>query len=283
VLQRITHPNGVVTWRSPLLHSIGVVHAFSTRIGGISSGPFAALNLGNPGEGEKDSEENLRENYRRLQEALGCAGVMRAWVRQVHGRNVELLEREPEGEYGETLEAEVRDRFSGQLAADAIVSAEPVLLTIRVADCVPVLLASGDGRIVGAAHAGWRGVAGNVAEKTIRAMREIGAREIIAAIGPAISRDNFEVGAEVAEEFGRQGLGAAVRQGAGGEKPHVDLQAAIRRQLERAGVARVDGNELCSYRDAGDFYSHRRDAGRTGRMAGVIMARVPAASLRGAD
>jgi len=209
----------------------------------------------------------------RLQVALGCPEALRAWVRQVHGRNVELLEREPEGEYGETLEAEVRDRFSGQLAADAIVSAERVMLTVRVADCVPVLLASADGRVVGAAHAGWRGVVGNVVEKTIRAMSEAGAREILAAIGPAISVENFEVGAEVAEEFARQGSGAAVRAGAGGGKPHIDLQGAIRVQLERAGVKRVDGNEVCTYRDAGEFYSHRRDAGKTGRMAGIIMAR----------
>lgn len=274
MLQRIVHFNGVVTWQSPLLNAAGVVHGFSTRVGGVSSGPFGSLNLGNPGEGEKDSEENLRENYRRLQEALGCADAMRAWVRQVHGRNVELLEREPEGEYGETLEAEVRDRFSGQLAADAIVSAEPVLLTIRVADCVPVLLASADGRIVGAAHAGWRGVVGAVVEKTVRAMLETGAHgAITAAIGPAISPANFEVGSEVAEEFRRQELGAAVQNGAAGSKPHVDLQHAIRIQLKRSGVTQIDGNDLCTYRDAREFFSHRRDNGKTGRLSAVILAR----------
>ncbi len=204
---------------------------------------------------------------------MGCENSLRAWVWQVHGRNVELLEREPETEYGETLEAEVRDRFSGQLAADAIVSPEPVLLTIRTADCFPVLLASADGRIVGAAHAGWRGVVGNVVEKTVRAMRETGAGEIIAAIGPGISADHLEVGPEVAEEFTRHDLAAAVRPPRDGGKPHVDLQAAILLQLQCAGVTRVDGNELCTFRDAAEFYSHRRDAGRTGRLAGVIMAR----------
>jgi YfiH family protein len=274
MLQRMVHGNGVVTYQSPLLAGAGVIHGFSTRVGGVSQGVFASLNLGNPGEGEQDSAEHLRENYARLQGALGCPERLRAWVRQVHGRNVVLLEREPEGEYSEMLEAEVRDRFSGQLAADAIVSAEPVLLTIRVADCVPVLLASADGRMVGAAHAGWRGVVGNVVEKTLRAMREAGAEgEIVAAIGPAISLEHFEVGGEVAEEFARQDLAAAVQAGISGAKPHVDLQAAIRTQLERAGVGRVDGNDMCTFRDAAEFYSHRRDAGKTGRMAAVVMAR----------
>ena len=75
-----------------------VPHAFSTRIGGISAEPFAALNLGNPSEGPQDSRENIAENYRRLHAAIGCETTPRAWVRQVHGRRVELLEREAEGE-----------------------------------------------------------------------------------------------------------------------------------------------------------------------------------------
>ncbi len=170
MLERVVHVNGVVTYQSPLLRAAGVVHGFSTRIGGVSEGVFASLNLGNPGgEGMRDLEGNIVENILRLQAGIGVGGMMRAWVRQVHGRSVEMLEREPEGEYGETLEAEVRDRFSGQVSADGLVTnVGGVLLTIRVADCVPVLLATEDGRIVGGAHAGWRGVVGNVVGKTVR-------------------------------------------------------------------------------------------------------------------
>jgi polyphenol oxidase len=279
MLQRTTHPHGVVTYQSGLLHHGQVRHAFSTRIGGVSSGPFAALNLGNPSDSpEQDSSSNIAENYRRLQEALHCPKhTLRAWVRQVHGRSVELIEREPENEYGETLDAEIRDRFSGQISADALVCLVPnVLLTVRVADCVPILLASADGGAVAAIHAGWRGVVGNIVEKTVRTLHESGfpPADLLAAIGPAISAEHFEVGPEVAEEFTRQNLASAMlTPTATRPKPHIDLQAAIRLQLERAGITQIDTNDLCTFGDSAEFFSHRRDHGTTGRTAGVIMCR----------
>jgi YfiH family protein len=155
-------------------------------------------------------------------------------------------------------------------------------LTVRVADCVPILLASDNGRVVAAVHAGWRGLVGGVIGKSLRAMHEAGGDEarpeqVVAAIGPAISGENFEVGEEVAAEFARMGLREAVVEAAVGAKagkPHVDLQRAAYMQLAGAGVLRIDGNELCTYRDAGEFYSHRREHGRTGRMAAGIMSGV---------
>jgi YfiH family protein len=280
MLERVVHLNGLVTYQSPLLQEIGVTHAFSTRVGGMSEGPFASLNLGAVGnESQRDTEANIAGNYRLLMEALECPpGTLRAWVSQVHGRMVELIEREPENEYAETLEAEVRDRFSGQLSADALVSSVPeVLLTIRVADCVPILLASRDGRFVAAVHAGWRGVVGNVTAKAVRTLHEAGGEHatpgrLVAAIGPCISPTHFEVGEEVAAEFYQQGLETTV-QPRPGAKPHIDLQEAVRLQLERAGVTTIDTHELCTYRDGTDFYSHRRDHGITGRMAAVIRPR----------
>jgi polyphenol oxidase len=284
MLQRTQHPNGVVTYQSPLLQSAGIPHAFSTRIGGISRGTDAmydSLNFGNPSEGitesERDPQENIHDNFRRLQTAIGIPNIPRAWVKQVHGRYVELLEREPESEYAETLEAEIRDRWSGQMSADGMVAAVPgVLLTVRVADCVPILLASGDGRIVAAVHAGWRGIVGDIAGRAIRVMIEAGAKpqQIFAAIGPGISAEHFEVGQEVADTFTQQNLAHAVIPASESRpKPHIDLQAAIRTLLERAGVTQIDGNELCTHRDSHAFFSHRREKGRTGRMVGVIAAR----------
>jgi len=284
MLERVVHESGMVTYQSPLLAGAGVVHAFSTRIGGVSDGPFVSLNLGvagKPEETQRDTASNIATNYRLLQKALGCSSTMlRAWVSQVHGRMVELIEREPESEYSETLEAEIRDRFSGQLNADAIVSIVPgVLLTIRVADCVPILLASPDGRVVGAVHAGWRGVVGNVTAKAVRTMHEAGGdgaapAKLLAAIGPCISAEHFEVGEEVAKEFQQQGLGETILTPAReGDRPHIDLQAAVKLQLQQAGVASIDLHELCTYRDDKEFFSHRRDNGITGRMAGVITAR----------
>lgn len=262
-----------MTYQSPLLNAAGVRHAFSTRHGGVSAGPFTSLNLGNPQlPGPQDDLANLQQNYDRLQQAVGLAGARRAWARQVHGRAVEMLEREAYSEYGETLEAELRDRFSGQLSADGLVTDTPgVALTIRVADCAAILLASTDGRIVAALHAGWRGVVGNIAERGVRVMTELGAKpaDIVAAIGPCISTQHFEVGPEVAETFVQNDLAAAVHHDVG-PKPHIDLQHAIALQLNRAGVLRVDTNDLCTVRDATDFYSHRRDNGNTGRLAAII-------------
>lgn len=276
-LKRVEHASGVVVYRSPLLEAVGVAHGFSTRVGGVSGGEFGTLNFGNAAGAEKvDRQENISENFLRLQEAVGAEGLPRAWVKQVHGRGVEVLEREPEGEYGETFAAELRDRFSGQMAADGMVSVVPgVLLVIRVADCVPVLLASGDGKVVGAVHAGWRGVVGDIVGRAVRVFGELGVKagEMVAAIGPCISGEQFEVGEEVAEAFVAAGLGESVVRREEWVKPHVDLQGAVRGQLERAGVVRVDGNSLCTVRDAGEFFSHRREEGRTGRMVGAIAGR----------
>jgi polyphenol oxidase len=273
MFERISHPNGIVTWQSSLLRALAVPHAFSTRHGGVSFIPFDSLNLGNPSTCEtQDSNDHLLENYRRLQQALGIPHLPRAWVRQVHGRSVELLEREPENEYAESLDAELRDRFSGQIAADALVSAVPkVLLTIRVADCVPILFTSNDGKLVAAAHAGWRGVVGNIVAKTLRTLHEAGTapHHVTAAIGPCISATHFEVGEEVAAEFTNQGLADAIRP-IPNQKPHIDLQHAVRAQLQNAGVTAIDTHPFCTFRDAEDFYSHRRDNGITGRMAAVI-------------
>jgi copper oxidase (laccase) domain-containing protein len=92
---------------------------------------------------------------------------------------------------------------------------------------------------------------------------------LLAAIGPCISRFHFEVGDEVATEFGRQDLASAIHA-ASGSKPRIDLQAAVKLQLERAGVTAIDTHELCTFRDQAEFFSHRRDHGLTGRMAAVI-------------
>ncbi len=285
MLERVNHANGVVTYQSPRLRTAGVVHAFSARVGGVSTAPFNSLNLGNPtpaaGKVAPDAAEHLAENYRRLEEAVGAAGFPRAWVKQVHGTRVELVEAEPESDYSETLESLIRDRFQGQLEADALITWQRnVLLAVRIADCVPILLASADGATVAAVHAGWRGVANGILTKTLRALGElgIGPDRTIAAIGPHISVEHFEVGPEVAWEFKQVGLGDAIvppAVGGGGGKQHVDLQRALLMQLDAAHVIQVDTAEFpacCTVSNAADFFSHRRDHGETGRMAAVIGA-----------
>lgn len=220
------------------------------------------MNLGNPsGVSEQDDEGRIEENYRRLQGAIDVGGRERCSVHQVHGPVVVRV-----------VEGRTHDR---KQKADALVTTDSSrVLSVRVADCVPVLLASEDGKAVAAVHAGWRGV---VTGAVLAAMKEMGVegKRLSAAVGPSIGQEAFEVGPEVVAEFYRVfGKTAPLRVREDG-KGHVDLKEAIRRQLLGAGVSddRIDVTDRCSYRDASEFFSHRRDKGVTGRMAAMIGAR----------
>ncbi|HEV7301465.1 MAG TPA: peptidoglycan editing factor PgeF [Tepidisphaeraceae bacterium] len=266
MLQRITAANGVVYYQSPLLAQAGIPHGFSTRIGGISRRPFDSLNLGNPnGCAVQDDEAQISVNYERLHSAVGLAERRRCWVHQVHGAALQIVED------GET--------FQNSQKADALLTSDPrAALSIRIADCVPVLLATADGQHVAGVHAGWRGVIGGAVPVAVAALRERTADQaIIVAIGPSISGAAFEVGPEVADEFTRAfGSRAPVSVPNAGGKPYVDLRAAIVLQLLDLGVdeAAIDVTDRCTVRDADEFFSHRRDNGVTGRMAALIGTRV---------
>jgi len=263
MLQRQISGDGVVTYVSPLLREIGVPHAFSTRLGGVSAKPFDSLNLGNPnGCAIQDPREHIRENYRRLKRAAGCDGRDLLWLHQVHGGVVVRVAR--------------GGGHDNDAKADALVSddAERVL-SVRVADCVPVLLSGDDGRVVAAVHAGWRGVVAGVVSEAMKELVQTSGVEpgrVAAAIGPSIGFDAFEVGPEVLEEFERVfGAAAPIRLRDDG-KGHIDLHEAIRIQLRAAGVreSRIDTTNRCTYRHVDEFYSHRRDNGVSGRMAAII-------------
>jgi YfiH family protein len=154
--------------------------------------------------------------------------------------------------------------------ADAAVTRCPgVVLAVLHADCLPVLLCSDDGAVLGAAHAGWRGLAAGVVEATIDAMRVPGER-VMAWLGPAAGPTNYEVGDEVRAAFVDGDAGAAAAFVATRpEHWRVDLYALARRRLARLGVARVHGGGRCTIGEPNAFFSHRRDA-RTGRMASLI-------------
>ena len=165
---------------------------------------------------------------------------------------------------------------------DAILTTQGgIAVCVRVADCVPILLAArvaaaGRGRTVGVAavHAGWRGVVAGVVARSIGALCEACGTtpsHLVAAVGPSIAVEHVEGGDEVAVAFDQAGLAEAVdRQPR--IRPHVDLRAAVVRQLTDAGLLSdaIDVSDRCTWRDAGEFFSHRRDKGRTGRMAAVI-------------
>ena len=261
MLLRETSDAGVAYYMSPLLRSAGVPHAFSTRIGGVSPPPFDSLNLGNPnGCPIQDDYERIWENYRLLHRAAGCAAGRPCRVHQIHGSRVVRVHA------GEEMDTSVY--------ADALVSDDPSrVLSVRVADCVPILLARRDGLAVAAVHAGWRGTVAGVVPAALADLAGMApARDFIAAIGPCIGFDAFEVGLEVLDEFRRVFGPEAPCRGAPNGKGYVDLRSAIASQLIALGMPaeQIDLTDRCTIRDREEFFSHRRDQGVTGRMAAII-------------
>lgn len=261
---------------SPLLAQVGVPHGFTTRLGGVSGGVFESFNFGNPSDlppADRDPPANIHQNWARLLGHLHAAGREVVQVHQVHGDAVHVVH----------LGGPSHIATDGHnTKADAIVCDDPArVVGIRVADCCPVLLSTADGSLVAAVHAGWRGVIADVLTRTVEAMVHVGAirpREIVAAIGPCIGPDTFEVGAEVAEQFRvKFGSGTSLVAPHSGGQHTIDLKAALREQLLGAGVlgSMVDTRSECTVSAIGSdgrplFFSHRRDRGLTGRMVGVI-------------
>jgi YfiH family protein len=267
MLETVTHAGGLVTYRSTLLAQVPVPHAFSTRIGGVSDVPFDTLNLAHIGSKATlvatDDPTRIDRNYELLLGALDCGGYARAWVHQTHGRAVARI---------------TASNVHVHEDADAMVSdCRRVALSVRVADCVPILIATSSGAVVAAVHAGWRGIVAGVIAATVAVFQDqykAAPADLVAAVGPCISSAHFEVGEEVVQAFANVGLHAAVLRRTG-DKPHVDLAAAAAHQLIAAGLARtvIDRTDHCTFRDAKLFFSHRRDAGNTGRMAAIIAVR----------
>jgi YfiH family protein len=244
MLERFEDADGFVGYRSPLLASHAIPHLFTTRIGGRGR----ALDLGRLDE----------RGVKRVALAAGLPDGRIAVVTQVHGANV--LELRSDGLPGEDARA------------DGLVSErDDVLVGVHVADCVPVLLARSDGRRVGAVHAGWRGLVAGVIP---RAVERLGAGRLLAAIGPCLSLARFEVGPEVVRAFAEAGLGDSIHESENA-RACIDLRVAAAMQLESAGVAVVETNDRCTYEDAEEFYSYRRDVThggqrRTGRLGAFI-------------
>lgn len=247
-------------------------HAFTTRRGGFSTGPFASLNFGNPSDltpDRRDPPTNIHANLGLVLGAIEAPGREIVQMHQVHGGDVKAVRPRHPSHDGPT-----------QTRADGIVTNDPArALAVRVADCAPVLLTSTDGYVVGAVHAGWRGVIAGVVPAAVAAMREMGADEIVAAIGPCIGTSCFQVGPEVAAEF-RSAFGPTTRHVLPdpdtSDRSLVDLKGALREQLLKAGVAGVDVLPHCTVTSEDEesgaplFFSHRRDNGLTGRMIGII-------------
>jgi YfiH family protein len=240
--------------KSPLLE---VPHGFTTREGGVSSAPFHSLNLG---ISTADRPDHVLENQRRVLAAFGYPPVVS--LRQVHSNRVHVVEE------------------AGEWEGDGVLTSTPgLLLRVSVADCYPILLHDPVRQVVGALHAGWRGVVLGILPRALEQMRVCygsSPHDIRVAVGPGISASNFQVGPEVLEQFERQGLAFAWPDPEHPGRYRLDLEHAIRTQAQKAGIPPQHYWALgrCTYADP-VFFSHRRDRGQTGRMWALIMLPVP--------
>ncbi|MBL8971192.1 MAG: laccase domain-containing protein [Myxococcales bacterium] len=228
----------------------GLVHGFSDRLGGVSEGRYATLNLGRRWG---DAPAAVAENYRRVAAAGGFRGETLRLVRQVHGAVV----------------LRARDVAADSEADGLWVHRDdgPLVAGVLTADCVPLLICDTAGTVAAAVHSGWKGTVADIAGAAVRVLAEqVPVHTLVAAIGPCIEVGAFEVGEEVAAQFDP----AFVRRGLA--RPHVDLVATVTAQLVAAGVpaaaiSRVGG---CTCSEPGRYFSYRRDGAGIGQMLAFI-------------
>ena len=240
-----------------------VPHGFTTRAGGVSQGVHASLNLG---FSVGDLPERVEENHRRLAAAAGVAlGVLHT-VRQVHGERVVGV---GQGEVPPGLRP-------AEGEADALwTERSGHAVAVGTADCVPILLVDPEGQRVAAIHSGWRGTEARIAARAVEALVARGSRpeRMLAAVGPCIQRCCYVVSRELGERFSAR-FGSEVVSERGGEV-RLELSRAVRDTLRAAGLKpeHVEVLPDCTACDAGRFFSHRRDAGHTGRHLNFVLHR----------
>ena len=238
-----------MTFGSSLLAAIpGLRHAFFTREGGVSDGIYQSLN---GGLGSNDDPASVAENRRRMAEQMGVAPERLLSAHQIHSPDVVVATGPWQGD---------------KPRADALVTnTEGIAVGVTAADCGPILFADASARVIGAAHAGWKGALTGVLESTIEAMEKLGADRtgIVAAIGPLIRQHSYEVGSEFVERF----MDADAENGvffipsARAGHSMFDLAGFIRMRLENAGVLMIDDIGVDTYSDE-RFYSYRRSVHR---------------------
>lgn len=228
----------------------GIRHGFFGRQGGVSAGLYSSLNCG---LGSKDDRANVMENRDRVARTLGTTGDRLLTCYQIHSADAVVVDR-PWGP-------------EGQPRADALVTKTPGLaIAALAADCTPILFADPRARVIGAAHAGWKGARIGILEATVTAMEKLGARRdtISAAIGPCISQANYEVGPEfeatfLAEDPTNARYFSVPRPGA---KAHFDLPGYVAERLAAAGLGRIERLDACTYAADSRYFSFRRTTHR---------------------
>jgi YfiH family protein len=249
--------------KAELLQELGFRHGFNLRTGGASASPFASFNLG---RAVGDDPARVDENHRRFALAVGYAPGPLYEASQVHGVGVYAVAN---GDDPRTMR---------QREADALVAAAGgTAVGVRVADCVPLLLADAGSGAVAAVHSGWRGTVRGVVEAAVESLRAVGNGEpavFTAAIFPHIRRCCFEVGDDVAETLLAASPDPEVVDRSR-RKPHVDLSAIIASKLVRLGVpaACIEQVRGCTRCEPQRFFSYRRDGQRSGRHLAAIVSR----------
>lgn len=262
----------VVLLRYPALEDTGIVeHCFSTRLGGISEGIFASMNLSFT---RGDETAAVEQNYRNLAEAMGVAYENMVLADQTHTVNVRKVTEEDAGK------GLIRPRDYADV--DGLITDVPQLVLVTsFADCVPLYFVDPVRRAIGMSHSGWRGTVGRIGRETIRAMeREYGTKpsDVICAVGPSICQDCYEVGRDVAEEFSHAFFGhekEILKKGrlCGGEQKYqLDLWRANEIVLTEAGVLpeHIAVTDLCTCCNPGLLFSHRASRGMRGGLGGFL-------------
>jgi YfiH family protein len=263
---------GMPVWLRPRLGAPWAEALSSSRLGGVSAPPYQSLNVGRH---VGDDPEAVQANRRRCAEESGVPLERWVFAEQVHGAKVAVVDANAAG-------AGTNSANPAIPGADALVTTEPgLVLAIQTADCVPVLFVDPDQRVVGAAHSGWRGTVLGISGRVVRVMQEgFGSRpdRLHVWLGPSIRACCYEVDERVAAEvrhvFGHRPLW---RRFGRPDKWWLSLQACIRMDLTAAGVdpARIADCGECTACRTRHFYSHRAEAGRTGRQLTAVWIRDP--------
>lgn len=227
----------------------GIRRAFTDRDGGVSEPPYAGLNLGGH---VGDAPEAVRKNRARVAAEFGVDADRLVFMDQCHGSDVAVVDARPDG----------------PLPVDGVVTARAGLaLAVLVADCTPVLLSDSGAGVIGAVHAGRPGMTNGIVPQAISAMRDLGATDVSAVVGPSVCGRCYEVPAEMRDVAGSVSPESVTVSWTG--TPAVDVAAGVVAQLRAAGVADVTWVPGCAREDA-SLFSYRRD-GTTGRFAGVVV------------
>ena len=253
--------NGVVSLHCRALDEIrGLRHCFTTRKGGVSQGYLAEMNL----SFSREDRETVMENWRRLCGAEGFVLDRMTLTDQTHTACVRHVDERTAG-MGMSKESDIRD-------TDGLITKLPdTPLAVFVADCAPILMYDRDSGAVAAVHSGWRGTHGRIAAAALEEMKALWGtkpQNVIAAVGPCICQNCYEVGQDFKDAF--KGWGGDHLFVQKGEKYHFDLKGACRLVLERAGVEEIYVSEECTACRPELLFSHRATAGKRGNMAGII-------------